>query len=241
MTLGCQLPALASFDPSGNAPFDYLRDGEILKVQALLSEKGFYRGPIDGWSNEQLEKAILAFHKAADRERTTLWGPDDFTLLSIWEPEVPYLPGQPDRIEIDIERQVMHLVEDGRVVATLGVSSANGAPYLSGRPGVGWAIATTPRGSFTIERHIPGWRYAALGVLYKPWYFYHGYAIHGSPSVPAYPASHGCVRVTYQDADWLSERLAIGLPVNVRDTIPRSDPMLVLLSQPFGDLLGVYS
>ena len=26
-------------------------------------------------------------------------------------------------------------------------------------------------------------------------YFYGGYAIHGNPSVPPYPASHGCIRV----------------------------------------------
>ena len=26
-------------------------------------------------------------------------------------------------------------------------------------------------------------------------YFVAGYAIHGNPSVPPYPASHGCVRV----------------------------------------------
>jgi lipoprotein-anchoring transpeptidase ErfK/SrfK len=26
-------------------------------------------------------------------------------------------------------------------------------------------------------------------------YFTGGYAIHGNPSVPPYPASHGCVRV----------------------------------------------
>ena len=34
-------------------------------------------------------------------------------------------------------------------------------------------------------------------------YFFKGWAIHGSPSVPAYPASHGCVRISNADADWL--------------------------------------
>jgi lipoprotein-anchoring transpeptidase ErfK/SrfK len=32
-------------------------------------------------------------------------------------------------------------------------------------------------------------------VLLNPMYFVGGYAIHGNPSVPPYPASHGCVRV----------------------------------------------
>jgi len=36
-------------------------------------------------------------------------------------------------------------------------------------------------------------------------FFYRGYAIHGSPQVPGYHASHGCVRVFNQDARWLNE------------------------------------
>jgi len=27
--------------------------------------------------------------------------------------------------------------------------------------------------------------------------------VHGSTSVPTYPASHGCIRVTVNDSDWL--------------------------------------
>jgi lipoprotein-anchoring transpeptidase ErfK/SrfK len=40
-------------------------------------------------------------------------------------------------------------------------------------------------------------------VLYYPTYFVRGFAIHGYPSVPAYPASHGCVRVPL----WVAPRL----------------------------------
>ena len=53
----------------------------------------------------------------------------------------------------------------------------------------------TPVGRFAIGRKINGYDTSPLGVLYKPMYFYGGYAIHGNPSVPPYPASHGCVRV----------------------------------------------
>ena len=34
-------------------------------------------------------------------------------------------------------------------------------------------------------------------------FFYKGYAIHGSPNVPNYNASHGCIRVLPKDAKWL--------------------------------------
>ncbi len=49
-----------------------------------------------------------------------------------------------------------------------------------------------------------------LGELYNPYYFLGGYAIHGSPSVPNYPASHGCIRVTNWDMDLLREHLEVG-------------------------------
>ena len=42
---------------------------------------------------------------------------------------------------------------------------------------------------------MTGWDPSPLGLLYDPMYFVAGYAIHGNPSVPPYPASHGCVRV----------------------------------------------
>ena len=46
---------------------------------------------------------------------------------------------------------------------------------------------------------IDGWRDAPLGMLWRPKYFNGGIAVHGAPSVPPYPASHGCVRMRNAD------------------------------------------
>jgi hypothetical protein len=70
---------------------------------------------------------------------------------------------------------------------------------------------------FTFYRRIDGLRHAPLGVLYRPWYFTGGYAVHGSSDVPAHPASHGCVRVTNWDADWLATQLELGMVVRLHD------------------------
>ncbi len=35
-------------------------------------------------------------------------------------------------------------------------------------------------------------------------FFYRGYAFHGSPVVPGYHASHGCIRLFNEDAQWLN-------------------------------------
>lgn len=218
------LSGLALADPTYSVPDDYLVNFDLVRKQALLADKGFYRGPVDGYPRGELGHAILAFHKAADLERVTTWMPGDMEVLSAWEPQIPEAPDQPDRVEVDLKRQVLHLVEEGTVVATLPMSSGNGRRYFSSIPGFGWAWAFTPQGSFRIQAHIPGWRYAGLGALYRPWYFKGGFAIHGSTSVPAFPASYGCIRVSIDDADWLSERLSIGFRVNVRNTIPRVAP-----------------
>lgn len=44
-------------------------------------------------------------------------------------------------------------------------------------------------------------------------YFFGGYALHGSPIVPGYRDSHGCVRLFVEDAKWLNEEF-IDLPEN---------------------------
>ena len=36
-------------------------------------------------------------------------------------------------------------------------------------------------------------------------YFHKGYALHGSATVPGYNASHGCVRLFTEDAQWLNQ------------------------------------
>jgi len=62
-----------------------------------------------------------------------------------------------------------------------------------------------------------GWRRSTLGLLYYPSCFSGGVAIHGSPSVPANPASHGCVRIPMLAARELSEMVPVGTLVIVHD------------------------
>ena len=67
----------------------------------------------------------------------------------------------------------------------------------------GDASHRTPRGKYRIFRQINGLRVSPLGKLWRPKYFNGGIALHGSPSVPAYAASHGCVRLTNPEIDFL--------------------------------------
>lgn len=48
-------------------------------------------------------------------------------------------------------------------------------------------------------------------------HYYNGFALHGSPTVPGYNASHGCVRLFEEDAQWLNEKFTkIGTRVVVK-------------------------
>jgi lipoprotein-anchoring transpeptidase ErfK/SrfK len=102
------------------------------------------------------------------------------------------------------------------------ISSASGQAYRNSRGNL--TYAETPEGRFEFRRHRSGWWESYLGFLYSPFYFYGGYAIHGSGSVPPFPASHGCVRVEVEDMDFLKTRIDIGMPVYLYgDDVTRED------------------
>jgi lipoprotein-anchoring transpeptidase ErfK/SrfK len=176
-----------------------------------------YRGEIDGVYGREVSASVVAVHKLAGVERTDVWGRADWGLDLDHSAILERHPDEPDRIEVDITRQVLFIIRDGEIAAILPVSSGNGEVYWSRGSGGRYVRASTPRGDFTLFKHIDGWRHNYLGALYKPWYFTPYYAIHGSSSVPAYPASHGCVRVPNWEADNLDGLLRLGLPVHTWD------------------------
>ncbi|MGA7271622.1 MAG: L,D-transpeptidase family protein [Acidimicrobiia bacterium] len=185
----------------------------VVAYQRALDTAGFYRGEIDGLAGPQTRAAVLAFQKAAGLDTDGIWRPIYVRYLRQYQPELPTRRGEPNRLEIDLTNQVGYLVGENQVSAVFGVSSGSGKIYQ--HPNGYKARANTPRGDFTLYRHYEGLRHSALGFLYRPWYFRGGFALHGSSSVPAYPASHGCIRVTNWDIDWLSARLFIGMPIHV--------------------------
>lgn len=188
-------------------------DPEVRAYQRKLANAGFYRGEVDGLNGPRTAAAIVAFEKAAGLEVDAVWEPLHARHLDALELSGVGRGSDPHRMEIDLTNQVAYLVEDGAVVGVFPVSSGNGELYDHPNGYVG--RATTPTGDFSFYRRVDGVRRAPLGELYRPWYFRGGFALHGSGSVPAYPASHGCVRVTRWDADWLADRLELGMAVHI--------------------------
>jgi lipoprotein-anchoring transpeptidase ErfK/SrfK len=107
------------------------------------------------------------------------------------------------------------MVTGGEVTRILNTSTGSGAHYTAPDGHTGDAV--TPTGTFRVLRQVDGWRTAPLGRLYRPKYFQGGVAVHGYASVPAYPASHGCVRVSLPAMDmlWGAGQMPIGRRVTV--------------------------
>ena len=199
-------------DVTPPAPSTPDRAYDVRAVQRQLRQGRYYRGPVDGRPGQATRYALMAFQKVNGISADAVVGPA--TRAALRSPRTPQLRGGPaDRVEVDLTRQVLYLVKGGTLQRVLPVSSGNGVTYAQ-RSG-GTAVALTPTGTFTIERRVAGLRRADLGRLYDPQYFYRGWAIHGSDSVPAYPASHGCVRVPRADGRWLLDQIGVGTPVSL--------------------------
>ena len=172
-------------------------------------------GAVDGNLDEVTQSAVVAFQKVNGMERTGEITPDFTTRVMSTTGTPPALVpgGGANRVEIDLTRQVLFLYEGDAVSRILPVSSGNGERFCDG----GYCRnAVTPTGDFAIYRQGEGWEEGPLGSLYNPQYFNGGIAVHGSRSVPAEPASHGCVRIPMSAAEWFPGHVTKGTPVFVR-------------------------
>jgi N-acetylmuramoyl-L-alanine amidase len=145
--------------------------------------------------------AVYAFQKVEGLPRTGVVDPMVWARLQRTKTPRPRYGGG-DHLEIDKTRQVLLVVRGGSVAQISPVSTGGYGRY-------------TPVGRFSIYRKVTGFDPSPLGTLWDPMYFTGGYAIHGNPSVPPYPASHGCVRVPMWIASLLYETNDYGETVYV--------------------------
>jgi lipoprotein-anchoring transpeptidase ErfK/SrfK len=169
-------------------------------------------GPVDGRFGFSTHHAVVAFQKVNGLARDGVV--DGQTWRALYHPVVPAAryPRAGSSIEVDLTRQVLYLVVDGRIERILDASTGGG--YTFTVDGVR-KVAITVTGTFRIYLQIEGWYRSRVGPMYRSNFFHRGFAIHGSGSVPPYPASHGCVRLTVPAMDRLWPSLYLGMPVSV--------------------------
>ena len=207
-TYGC----VEAFAHKVSAPA--LSSEERLEAEQRLWDLGYWAGSVDGKFDSDSRHALIAFQKVESRARTGKLTLDELNALRNARRPVP-LHGHYAHVEIDLGRQVLFLIDEtGMVMRVLPVSTGNGELYRD-RGQV--HRARTPTGTFKVLRKIKGWRLSSLGLLYYPNYIHNGIAIHGSPSSPTRPASHGCIRVPMFAAKELSSLLPVGTEVEIYD------------------------
>ena len=132
---------------------------------------------VDGFYSYDTADAVIAFQKLNGLARTGRVTPGVWRRLQSTHTPLPrYRSGH--HFEVNKTKQVLFEVNRGRVVRIVHVSTG--------------ATGNTPVGAWHIYSKVPG---TLPSGMFDSNFFLRGFAIHGYPSVPSYPASHGCVRV----------------------------------------------
>jgi peptidoglycan hydrolase-like protein with peptidoglycan-binding domain len=171
------------------------RGSSVRALEQRLSDLHYALLRVDSSYGQDTYDAVVAFQKVSGLPRT---GTVDRVLWRrLARAAVPRARHGGSHVEVDKTRQVLFEVRRGKVALIVPVSTG--------------ATGNTPVGVWHVYSRIAGWSW----VLWYPTYFLRGFAIHGYPDVPPYPASHGCVRVPM----WVATRLyamdPYGFPVYI--------------------------
>lgn len=157
----------------------------VLALNEQLDRLHIALGAIDSSYGLDTRDAVVAFQKLHGLPRTgavdgRVWR----QLLTANVPHARYPFG--DHVEVSKPLQVLFIVRNGKVALISHVSTG--------------ATGNTPVGRWHVYNKTPGW---LSDGMFDSSFFLRGFAIHGYPSVPFYPASHGCVRLPV----WLAPRI----------------------------------
>lgn len=167
------------------------RGAAVVTLQKRLANLGYWVGTTNGRYDHETGQAVMALQKVAGLTRDGVMGPKTWAALD--KGVVPTPRSTTGRVlEVDLTRQVLLFVVDGSLRYVVNTST-------------GTRQTPTPVGTYRFFRQIDSWHKAPLGNLYRPKYFYRGYAVHGvkDGNIPAYPASHGCARVSVKAMDMM--------------------------------------
>jgi peptidoglycan hydrolase-like protein with peptidoglycan-binding domain len=176
---------------------------DVKALQERLSSLDYYPGAIDGQFGADTQAALWAFQEINGVNVTGVV--DAATKNALVHPRTYASPSYAGklatRIEVDQALEVLVLFDNNKIKLISHVSSGGGYLYDCGTDGC--AQAVTPNGTYNTTVFMPGWVIVPLGEMYNPVFFIStAYAIHGDTDVPVGPASHGCVRVPMDVADF---------------------------------------
>ena len=192
-----------------------LTRAQMREAERKLTGLGYWTGVVDGRLDPATKSALVAFQKYEGRpitERLTL---DELEAIRAARPPQARESGYA-HIEVDIDRQVLLIVNDDSKVRVLPTSTGSDKVYLDGGE---TSVAYTPRGRFLVYNKLDGWEEGRFGSAYYANFISGSVAIHGYPTVPNEPASHGCIRIPIFAAREVSSLMPLGTIVLVYDKV----------------------
>ncbi len=184
-----------------NVFLPYLAQGarglSVRILERRLAQLHYLLRGVDSFYSYDTADAVLAFQKVNGLARTGRVTPAVWRRLqTAGAPRPRYRFSH--HIEVDKARQVLFEVDHSRVVRVVHVSTG--------------ATGNTPVGLWHVYSKVPG---TLPTGMFDSSFFLRGFAIHGYPSVPTYPASHGCVRTPNWAAPILFASSYYGEPIYV--------------------------
>lgn len=223
---------------------DGMAGDDVSRVQQRLTELAFNPGPLDGVYGLMTKQSVYAFEKLVmGVPRNEMTGSVTAEMWDRMQDPIVIQPRRPtgglaDHTEIYLPQQVMVVFQAD--VATLVTHISTGQLDVDGNPAEYCETITlttdrfgvlleepeekaicgrskTPPGVFEAYRQVVGTRVGPLGAMWNPIYINQGIAIHGALTVPAEPASHGCIRVPMHISETLQGLIELGDRVLIWD------------------------
>ncbi len=185
------------------APGDVEDPAQVRLAQTVLAASGWLDpSEVTGHVDYATSQAITAFEAWAGLDRDGVLSTVSLARMLRATRPTPRHTGPGRVVEVYRDLGVVLLIENGEVVRAVHASTGFG-----GR---------TPAGTFHVYRK----EQLSWSIQFKVWmpwasYFYGGFAMHAYPYVPAYPASHGCVRLSAPEAERVYAFAVQGTPVYV--------------------------
>ena len=173
------------------------RGADVRALERRLKQLRFRVSGVNTYFTHTTFDSVVAFQKAYGLSRTGVVGSGTWNTLGKARVLRPRYSTPSPHIEINKTKQILMVVRRGAVESIIPISSG--------------ATGNTPVGAFRILWKAPATStWLGSAILYRTMTFHGNFAIHGYPSVPVYPASHGCVRVPMWLADWLYQQSPVG-------------------------------
>jgi lipoprotein-anchoring transpeptidase ErfK/SrfK len=212
--------AAAAYVPPGRVLTLGMHGPAVRAMQQRLAALKYYPGPIDGQFGSDTLEAVWAFKEvqglpinSANQDVVSL--ATERALVQPRAPKVLVPRGGSMRVEINLRNETLVLYNGNKVELISHVSTGGGC--LPGQ-GCGW---NTPTGNYRALGYTNSWIRVRLGQMYNSvWFIGTVFAIHGeyNSSVPFYPASHGCVRIPFDIANFFHTLIKIpGTPIYIRN------------------------